>query len=77
MTGGRSGARGSNDEQRAASVAEWKQIAQHRLAALDGEIARLENARSYLQGALLCRYDHPLTECAHMGREIDRRLLAT
>jgi hypothetical protein len=23
---------------------------------------------------LLCRFDHPLTECKIMGREIDRRL---
>jgi hypothetical protein len=58
----------------AASIDEWKAIAQSRLEALDSEIARLENARSYLQGALLCRFDHPLTDCAIMGAEIDRRL---
>jgi DNA-binding transcriptional MerR regulator len=58
----------------AATVDEWKAIAQRRLGALDDEIARLENARSYLQGALLCRFDHPLTECMVMGSEIDRRL---
>jgi DNA-binding transcriptional MerR regulator len=58
----------------AANVAEWKSIAQSRLETLDDEIARLENARSYLRGALLCRFDHPLTECAIMGREINRRL---
>jgi hypothetical protein len=27
-----------------------------------------------LNGALLCRYDHPLSECRIMGHEIDRRL---
>ena len=59
----------------AASVDEWKEIAQRRLEVLDADIARLENARSYLQGALLCRFDHPVTECAVMGAEIDRRLL--
>ena len=34
-------------------------------------------ARTYLQGALLCRFDHPVTECKVMGAEIDRRLLDT
>jgi DNA-binding transcriptional MerR regulator len=58
----------------AANIDEWKAIAQRRLDALDDEIARLENARSYLKGALLCRFDHPLTECAIMGEEIDRRV---
>jgi DNA-binding transcriptional MerR regulator len=58
----------------AASVGEWKAIAKRRLAALDEEIERLHGARSYLEGALLCRYDHPASECRHMGAEIDRRL---
>jgi DNA-binding transcriptional MerR regulator len=58
----------------AATVAEWKAIGRERLAALTDEIQRLQRARQYLEGALLCRYDHPLTECKHMGREIDRRL---
>jgi DNA-binding transcriptional MerR regulator len=58
----------------AASVAEWKAIARQRLAVLDAEIERLQNARTYLEGALLCRYDHPATDCRIMGEEIDRRL---
>lgn len=58
----------------AGSVAEWKAIARRRLAALDAELARLQRARAYLDGALLCRYDHPATECRIMGSEIDRRL---
>jgi DNA-binding transcriptional MerR regulator len=58
----------------AGSIGEWKEIARRRLDALDAEIARLEHARSYLAGALLCRFDHPLTECKVMGGEIDRRL---
>jgi hypothetical protein len=45
-----------------------------RLAVLDEEIAGLKHAREYLRGALLCRYDHPVSECAIMGAEIDRRL---
>ena len=45
-----------------------------RLGVLDAEIAQLELARSYLQGALLCRYDHPACDCKVMGAEIDRRL---
>src|SRR4051812_17721807 len=53
---------------------EWKQIASGRLQVLDAEIERLQHARDYLQGALLCRFDHPLTECRVMGAEIDRRL---
>ena len=56
------------------SKSEWKDIAQRRLTALDDDIDRLERARSYLQGALLCRFDHPLTDCRIMGAEIDRRL---
>ena len=60
----------------AASVGEWKEIGRRRLAVLDEEIARLEHAREYLRGALLCRYDHPVNECSIMGAEIDRRLQA-
>ncbi len=59
----------------AGSVAEWKAIASARLEELDAEIERLERARSYLQGALLCRFDHPATDCKVMGAEIDRRLV--
>ena len=55
-------------------VAEWKAIARRRLEVLDEEIERLNQAREYLAGALLCRYDHPATECKIMGAEIDRRL---
>ena len=58
----------------AATVGEWKAIARERLTSLTEEIERLQQAREYLEGALLCRYDHPLTECKIMGREIDRRL---
>jgi DNA-binding transcriptional MerR regulator len=60
----------------AASVSEWKAIARQRLTSLDVEIARLQRARAYLEGALLCRYDHPATDCRMMGEEIDRRLAA-
>ena len=58
----------------AGAVEEWKAIGAARLEALDAEIAQLERARAYLTGALLCRYDHPATECRVMGAEIDRRL---
>jgi len=61
----------------AGEVEEWKAIARRRLAALDAEIDRLQRARAYLDGALLCRYDHPATDCRIMGAEIDRRLTAT
>ncbi|HEX6417128.1 MAG TPA: MerR family DNA-binding protein [Acidimicrobiales bacterium] len=57
-------------------VAEWKAIARRRLDVLDAEIARLQRARGYLESALLCRYDHPATDCRIMGKEIDRRLAA-
>ena len=59
------------------AVGEWKVIARRRLAALDTEIERLQRARGYLEGALLCRYDHPATDCRIMGAEIDRRLTPT
>jgi hypothetical protein len=39
-----------------------------------GQIAQLHQARAYLAGALVCRYDHPATDCKIMGTEIDRRL---
>jgi DNA-binding transcriptional MerR regulator len=61
----------------AADVGAWKAIGRRRLDALDEEIACLQHARSYLEAALLCRFDHPLTECAIMGAEIDRRLQAS
>jgi DNA-binding transcriptional MerR regulator len=56
------------------TVEEWKTIARRRLGALEAEIERLQCARGYLEGALLCRYDHPATQCQIMGAEIDRRL---
>lgn len=58
----------------AATVDEWKAIATERLTVLVEEIERLQLAKAYLEGALLCRFDHPLTECWVMGGEIDRRL---
>jgi DNA-binding transcriptional MerR regulator len=58
----------------AATMAEWKSIAGQRLEALDEQIAWLQRARELLSGALMCRFDHPATECAIMGGEIDRRL---
>jgi DNA-binding transcriptional MerR regulator len=58
----------------AGTVAEWKAIAAARLDVLEEEIGRLERARTYLSGALFCRFDHPATECRVMGAEIDRRL---
>jgi DNA-binding transcriptional MerR regulator len=58
----------------AASNEEWKAIASRRLTELEEQLARLQNAHDYLAGALLCRFDHPATECAVMGAEIDRRL---
>jgi DNA-binding transcriptional MerR regulator len=61
----------------AATAAEWKRIAHRRLEALDAEIERLQQARSYLAGALFCRFDHPATDCHVMGAEIDRRLTET
>ena len=59
----------------ASDVSEWKSIAARRLVALTEEIERLEQARAYLEGALLCRFDHPATDCKTMGAEIDRRLM--
>ena len=61
----------------AGSAAEWKAIGARRLEVLDAEIERLQQAREVLAGALLCRYDHPATECKVMGFEIDRRLAIT
>jgi DNA-binding transcriptional MerR regulator len=58
----------------ASTVKEWKAIARRRLQVLDQQIAQLQQARSVLDGALLCRFDHPATDCHIMGAEIDRRL---
>jgi DNA-binding transcriptional MerR regulator len=60
----------------AETARQWKMIASERLTELSDEIDRLQRARTYLEGALMCRYDHPLTECKIMGTEIDRRLVA-
>ncbi len=54
--------------------ASWKSIARERLDHLDDKIAQLQNARALLDGALMCRFDHPLDECRVMNAEIDRRL---
>src|SRR5436189_4745133 len=54
----------------APNVRAWKAIARARLEVLDEEIAQLQRAREYLAGALLCRFDHPATECKIMGTEI-------
>jgi MerR family redox-sensitive transcriptional activator SoxR len=58
----------------AATVAEWKAIAGQRLRMLEDQIANLQHAREVLAAALLCRFDHPATDCKIMGAEIDRRL---
>lgn len=58
----------------AATVAEWKGIAGHRLQFLDEQIGKLQHARGLLALALMCRFDHPATDCQIMGAEIDRRL---
>ena len=58
----------------ASSVAEWKAIGAKRLSALEEQIVELQQARDVLAAALLCRYDHPATDCQIMGAEIDRRL---
>lgn len=52
----------------------WKAVARSRLERLDAEIEQLVRARDLLDGALLCRFDHPLDECRVMNDEIDRRL---
>jgi MerR family redox-sensitive transcriptional activator SoxR len=59
----------------AATAAEWKSIAAQRLATLDEQIAQLQHARTLLAATLGCRFDHPATDCTHMGAEIDRRLM--
>lgn len=56
--------------------ATWKGLAADRMVELDAEIARLTHARELLEAALLCRFDHPLDDCAIMNDEIDRRLMA-
>jgi DNA-binding transcriptional MerR regulator len=58
----------------AATAAQWKAIVGHRLELLDDEIAKLQRARELLALTLGCRFDHPVTDCAVMGAEIDRRL---
>jgi MerR family transcriptional regulator, copper efflux regulator len=62
---------------RARTVTEWKAIAGRRLEVLDEHITQLQQAREVLAAAMLCRFDHPATECQIMGAEIDRRLART
>lgn len=59
----------------AAAVKDWKAIASRRLHALDQQIASLQHCREVLAAALMCRFDHPATDCRIIGAEIDRRLL--
>ena len=61
----------------AATAAEWKLVAGQRLAMLDEQIGQLRRSRMMLAAALLCRFDHPATDCTAMGAEIDRRLAAS
>jgi DNA-binding transcriptional MerR regulator len=61
----------------ASDIREWKTIGLARLATLEEEIAKLERARDYLRGTLLCHFAHPATDCKVMGAEIDRRLAST
>ena len=61
----------------APTIKDWKAIGRRRLADLDKQILKLQAARELLDTALHCRYDHPVTDCKHMGAEIDRRLAAT
>ena len=63
----------------AAHVADWKAIARRRAWGSSTPRSHGCNAkaRDYLDGALLCRYDHPATDCRIMGAEIDRRLAAS
>jgi DNA-binding transcriptional MerR regulator len=58
----------------AATAAEWKAIAGRRLEILNEQVIKLQHAREVLALALLCRFDHPATDCKIMGAEIDRRL---
>jgi DNA-binding transcriptional MerR regulator len=58
----------------ARDIREWKTIGLARLDVLEEEIAKLERARDYLRGTLLCHFAHPATDCKVMGAEIDRRL---
>jgi DNA-binding transcriptional MerR regulator len=58
----------------ARDVREWKSIGLARLEVLEAEIAKLERARDYLRGTLLCHFAHPATDCKVMGAEIERRL---
>jgi DNA-binding transcriptional MerR regulator len=61
----------------ARDVREWKTIGLARLEVLEEEIAKLERARDYLRGTLLCHFAHPATDCKVMGAEIDRRLASS
>jgi len=61
----------------APTINDWKAIGRRRLGELDIQITKLQASRELLDAALHCRFDHPVTECKHMGAEIDRRLLAT
>ena len=58
----------------AADVAEWKAIAAGGSGSSTPRSHGCNERGPYLEGALLCRYDHPATECRIMGDEIDRRL---
>jgi DNA-binding transcriptional MerR regulator len=54
----------------------WRDMIRDRIRRTDEELARLEQIRRTLTGALRCPADHPLDECPHVAAVVDRRLRA-
>jgi DNA-binding transcriptional MerR regulator len=55
----------------------WRAVVGEQLTALDELIARANGAREFLQHALACPADHPVTQCPHMIEALDKRLAGT
>jgi DNA-binding transcriptional MerR regulator len=52
----------------------WRVVVGEQLSALDELIARAQGARDFLQHALACPADHPVSQCPHMIEALDKRL---
>jgi DNA-binding transcriptional MerR regulator len=53
---------------------EWRSITRAQVAALDEQIRRAEAARDYLNHTLRCPSEHPVDQCPHLRRLLDRQI---
>ncbi|WP_158607776.1 MerR family transcriptional regulator [Nocardia panacis] len=57
-----------------AGARDWHDVVRARLAALDEQLNRIVAAKRYLEFALPCHRDNPVSECPFLADEIDTYL---